>query len=508
MVASENAALRGGKAGGVGDVVRDLPVALASLGWRSTVIIPAYDFLHKNNEASLFAQVVVPFRGERLTVELWDARSAHPSIRHILVHHPLITGEPIYCNDPPGQPFVRDASKYALFCSAVGVFLKSLSDTPVVHLHDWHAGILLLLRELHPEFHDLQRHNTIFTIHNLGIQGTRPMYGHESSLESWFPEVFTDDGWVDEWCDPRYEEYLYTPLLSGIRESRHVNTVSGSYAREILQPSNQANGYYGGEGMESFLQQVHSEGRLSGILNGCHYPEHQLPAVPFDEIITIIKEEAENRQVTLPGVSVERVRNLVERFSRGGKPVLLTSVTRVTEQKVRLLCEMNSEGVIALDAICRMLEESNGLYILIGSGTPEYEGALTEVSSRHERFLFVRGYSEKIGDALYRGGTMFLMPSLYEPCGISQMLAMREGQPCIVHAVGGLRDTVWHDVNGFSFEGGSIPEKVDNFIAAIRRALHCINNDPVKWDRLKAASRSARFDWVSAAKKYESLYKS
>ncbi len=528
MVASEDASLNGGKVGGVGDVVRDLPIALAELGWRSTVLIPSYGFLHVKNQSRLILTLEVPFRGQRFIVEFWEAeaKTSNDSVRHILVHSPWIGGEPIYYNDPSDQPFARDASKYALFCSAVGQFLRTPGMEGVLHLHDWHTATLLLLRDLHPEFFHLHQFKIIFTIHNLGIQGTRPMRSHESSLEAWFPELFHTVDWVQHWKDPRYDSWMYTPMFTGLRFAHQVNTVSSTYAQEILQPSNHANGFFGGEGLEPLLQYVANESRLHGILNGCEYPEevtgyrlqvtgdkrgnakpqtHHLPLTTHN-VLDLILDELRAGNVAIGGLSHEDSVNKIQRLKQEEVNVLLTSVTRVTEQKVKLFCEKDSSGTLAIDSISGLLNLDNGLFIMLGTGTPEYELSLSGASKYHERFLFVRGFSEKIAKALYANGTMFLMPSLYEPCGISQMVAMRNGQPCIVHGVGGLKDTVWHDVNGFVFEGWTMSDKVGNFVGTVRYAIDVFIHDKERWERFKQAALTARFSWEDAAREYVKMY--
>ena len=221
MLASENDALRGGKVGGIGDVVRDLPRALANVGWRVTVVIPSYGFLHKENPSKLRETVVFPFGGKKMRGELWEVTAREPNdrITHFVFEHPDVRGEPIYFNDPPDHVFARDATKYALFCSAVGQFLLRQQSPFVLHLHDWHTATLFLLRELHPEFSGLKGTKTVYTIHNLSIQGTRPMRGSYATVERWFPKLFTDSSWVSTWKDSRYKDAAYTPMAIGIRRA-------------------------------------------------------------------------------------------------------------------------------------------------------------------------------------------------------------------------------------------------------------------------------------------------
>jgi starch synthase len=107
----------------------------------------------------------------------------------------------------------------------------------------------------------------------------------------------------------------------------------------------------------------------------------------------------------------------------------------------------------------RLLQRLNGIYILLGAGDWAYERFFSDMSAGFENFIFLNGYSETCAEALYANGDLFLMPSSFEPCGISQMLAMRDGQPCVVHHVGGLKDTVRHNDNGFAFTGDSLARR-------------------------------------------------
>ena len=148
---------------------------------------------------------------------------------------------------------------------------------------------------------------------------------------------------------------------------------------------------------------------------------------------------------------------------------LLTSIGRLTEQKAALFLQSLPDGSVALDRILENL--GNDVLIMVGSGDREMERRMADVAGRNRNLLFLCGYSETFTELLYKAGDLFLMPSSFEPCGISQMLAMRDLQPCVVHAVGGLKDTVQDGVNGFSFTGDSPAEQAQNFVAKVAGAL-------------------------------------
>jgi len=504
MVAAENDALIRGKVGGLADVVRDLPRALIDLGLSVDVITPAYGFLQNENPSELHATVDFPFKGKRQSAAVFrvKTKTPHERVSCFVVEHPDLRGNPIYYNDPPATPFLRDAEKYALFSSAVGKILGWQEETYALHLHDWHSGFLFLLQRRHPEFAHLQKIRTLYTIHNIGVQGTRPFEGNTSTVTSWFPELFASKDWIEEWQDPQWDVPCFNPMLAGIRHADALNTVSPGYAEEILHPSDHANGFFGGEGLERELTERKKEGALSGILNGCEYP----PAPGYlrmscDELLGFLQQEIRRSSGVLKGASAVHLEAL-----RQFKPeFILTGVTRIVEQKVQLFLEHGSDGRSAIERLVDLLAEQNGACVLLGSGIPEYEEKFIALTEKNRRFVFIRGYSEKISEALYANGTLFLMPSSFEPCGISQMIAMREGQPCVVHAVGGLRDTVTDGLNGFTFDGKNPRQQVDAFVGAVTRAVRWYLEDKARWEAVRNAALRARFTWESSARRYLEL---
>lgn len=200
----------------------------------------------------------------------------------------------------------------------------------------------------------------------------------------------------------------------------------------------------------------------------------------------------------------------VAQWRRRRKPVSATliSVGRVTGQKARLLMELLSDGeggeISALDKL--LVDLHDGVFIMIGSGEEYYEHFFTGAMARHENFLFLQGFSEDLADALYADGDLFLMPSSFEPCGISQMLAMRAGTPCVVHEVGGLKDTVLNGVNGFSFRGDTPSEQAQNMLDTVSMAC-ATTATPAIWLNLRQNASNARFSWDEAVLQYlELLY--
>ena len=170
------------------------------------------------------------------------------------------------------------------------------------------------------------------------------------------------------------------------------------------------------------------------------------------------------------------------------------------------MLETMPDGRSALEHVLDDLDRQ-GVLILLGSGEPEYEHRMAELAERRTNLLFLCGYSATLAEPLYRSGDLFLMPSSFEPCGISQMLAMRAAQPCVVHGVGGLRDTVEDERSGFVFGGATTLEQAENFIATVRRALAVKENDNDRWQSICIRAASKRYTWAESARQtIEDLY--
>lgn len=521
MVAAENDALAGAKVGGVGDVVRDVPYALAELpefAGQVSVVCPSYGFLHKNARQRV-GEIEFSFRGERLTAELFEVEGQRPDggVRQLVLHHrnfetiDSVSGRTlIYVDDGAEQPFASDATKFACFNAAVaqGMLQGCFGAVDVVHLHDWHAGFYLMLREFDPSLDELRQTRTVFTIHNLALQGIRPLDGYASSLKSWFPDLKVDHSTVR---DPEYHDCM-NPMAVGVRLADKVHVVSPGYVSEVCQPSRPRRNdrfcvFFGGEGLEGDLQNARDQGRLLGILNGCEYDEKpsSLPVrdeASWQRLLTGLVDELAGwyeRSQTFPNwLAHQRLRDwLVQRRPR--PRVVMTSVTRVVDQKVRLMG--NPEHSPPLD---RILSEAGDdvVYLLAGNGDAGYEGFLHDLARKHTNFVFLNGYSHLGAKLLYETGDLFLMPSAFEPCGISQMLAMRDGQPCVVHSIGGLKDTVHDGTTGFAFTGDSQEELGDGFVETTRRAVQLKKNAESDFDAIRQAAFSQRFLWSDSVRRY------
>ncbi|MCH1920197.1 glycogen synthase [Shewanella sp. A3A] len=511
MLAAENAALKGGKVGGMADVIRDLPAALAKQGVTAHIIMPDYGFLAREQQAEFMCEFPVHFDSGHFLIKMF--RLPNPlqpqAWIYLLAHQQFVSpGHGIYTQDAAGRPFATDAGKFALFCTAVATALcGGLLPLPErLHLHDWHCGFFTMLRHYMQEYATLKQIPVILTIHNLAMQGIRPLHGDISSLEAWFPELSKKPPHqLADIIDPRYPECV-NPLRAAINLSDSVHLVSPGYAEEVLQPSQHEQGFFGGEGLEYDLQQVQRRGKLYGILNGCEYPPLREDSPSRDELkrqlVSLANEALLYKLGFSENVHPSELIAQIRLFQQGRpKAFLLTSVGRLTDQKM-LLLRQPWQGKIVLDGILARLKAWNpkARFWLLGSGDDAIARQFSEVAARHDNFLFVNGYHEELSDALYACGDLFLMPSSFEPCGISQMLALRGAQPCLVHSVGGLRDTVVDGKNGFSFSGDDLQEQANELLNTLDRALALYGSEP--WLVMVKNAVSCRFDWQTSAKRY------
>ncbi|KAG1657662.1 Citrate synthase 1 [Nymphon striatum] len=325
------------KAGGMGDVVRDVPREISKRGDKVQVVVPSYSRLHQNGR--FIANIEFRLRSTIYKAELYEVapKKEYKNIKHYVIHHPEIEegGIAHIYHDDPTEPFYTDAIKYFIFCTAVaeGIKMGAFGDIDIVHTHDWHTSPLLFLKTYHPAYKDLKKMRYVYTIHNLAIQGIRPFHDNYASVSNFFPEVELN---YKALADSRYTNCINL-MAVGIRLADAVHTVSPSYKEDVMLPSRRPE-FIGGENLEKDLQNADNEGRLFGILNASNYGN--------------------------------------------------------------------------------IREAETGLAL-----------------------------------------------SLFEPCGISQMLAMRNGNPCLVHHTGGLKDTVKHMKTGFSFGGKTYNAQIKDMIA-------------------------------------------
>lgn len=504
FVAAENDAIPDCKAGGMGDVVRDVPRQISERGDKVHVVVPSYSRLHQ--KGTFKTKLNFQLRGMTYTAELFEVipKKEFKNIHHYVIHHPEIEAGGIahIYHDDPTEPFYTDAIKYFIFCTAVAEAIKrgAFGKLDVVHMHDWHSSLILFLKQYHPAYKSLNKMRFVYSIHNLAIQGIRPFEDNYSSLRNWFPEVSFDKKGL---MDYRYQDCVNL-MAVGIRLADAVHTVSPSYKEDVLKPSSPPE-FIGGEGLEKDLTDADNEGRLFGILNGSNYKNIRAAEKGFIYRNTVkalfkwLQEESKKYKADFLAHTGEKVMDFVD-----DRPeFIVSSVARLTEQKFYFF----KRSPEALVEILKKLEKVNGIFMLLGTGAPEYEEVFRELSYKHKNFVFTNGQSEDLIDSIYLESHLYFMPSLFEPCGISQMLAMRNGNPCLVHHTGGLKDTVSHLKTGFCFDGKTYDEKIANMLSTFDLALDIFQNDKPKWKKIADNAKKMRFTWEKSVEEYyEKLY--
>ena len=432
----------------------------------------------------------------------WLPKKEFKNVHHYVIHHPEIEAGDIahiYHNDPT-EPFYTDAVKFIIFCTAVAEAIKKdcFGKLDIVHLHDWHTSLVLFLKQYHPAYKALKQIRFVYSIHNLAIQGIRPFKGNYSSLQNWFPDIELD---TNALMDYRYQDCVNL-MAVGIRFSDAVHTVSPSYKEDILKPSAPPE-FIGGESLEIDLVKANDEGRLFGILNGSNYKNIRVAATgqlyrnTVKALFRWLQEESKKYKADFLAHTGEKIMKYVDVRPK----FIMSSVARLTEQKFYFL----KRSPEALVQILQKLKKVDGIFMLLGTGAPEYEALFRKMSYEHQNFIFTNGQSEDLIDSIYLESDLYFMPSLFEPCGISQMLSMRNGNPCLVHHTGGLKDTVEHMKTGFSFDGATYDEKIKNMVSTFDEALWLFEHDKPKWEEIRSNAKKMRFTWKKSVDDYYEL---
>jgi len=458
------------KTGGLADVAYALPKALRKMGIDARVIIPKYSGipLSFRNCMESVASFTLPvgWRNQYCGIQYLT----YDEIPYYFVDNQYYFERPeIYgCYD--------DGERFSYFSKAVLEAIKYMGDfvPDIIHCNDWHCGILpALLKDFYKNDEKYSKIKSVFTIHNLKYQGVFPkeVLGDLLNLNEGY---FTDDALKF------YDAISF--MKGGIVFSDAVTTVSETYAEEIQTP------FYG-EGLDGLLR-LEKE-KLHGIVNGIDYELYN-PMVDkkivykFDE--NTLKQKVKNK--------LKLQKELC--FTVNENIPMIGIVTRLVKQK-------------GLDLIVEKLQELLSLpiqIVLLGNGDGYYEDIFQYYASIYPsristKIIFDAGLAQRI----YAASDMFLMPSLFEPCGIGQLIALKYGSIPIVRETGGLKDTITPynkytgTGNGFSFTNYNSDELMD----AIIRALN-LYKDKTSWNKLVNNAMTSNNSWENSAKNYISLY--
>jgi len=514
------------KVGGLADVVFDLSAKLTAEGHRVTVVLPLYaDTVLAKGGTVRLADFAVDFGGRKVPAALRSATVNGLEVH--LVDAPAFGGEDgaVYVDSAARGhgPFEDDARRFAFFSAAVWELVRNYGgfrDVQVLHCHDWHTGWIPLFVRLDGLE---RRYATVFTIHNLDYQGTRPWddpYAPLASWRQWFPgrwkALKKAKALFAAVSDPAVP-HCFNPLRCGIRAAGAVNTVSPTYAAEITRPDDPAANFLGGRGLESDLALRQSEGRLWGIINGLDYdafdPNRLDP--PFSseskDLLALRRRHRDALWNDLPRAideleakhgrkfgNVERVRaHLGEFLATAAALPLTVCVTRAVRQKLGLFVEELSPGV----PLARAFLHRGSALLVIGTGELEHQ---LEPLNDEPAALFLQCFDADFATKLYAAGELFLMPSDFEPCGISQLMAMRYGCLPLVHDRGGLHDTVRHGHTGFVFQGATRQKAKTAFLEAAGEAVALVKGRG--YEALVRRAMEQRFEWPESVKAYVGVY--
>ena len=460
------------KVGGLGDVVGSLPRALRRAGHDVRIIIPRYGTINLEGYQTAWQQSFnITFMGNQEDIAITQVLLKDGTPVYLIENKRYFDRIAIYGEED-------DLERFLIFSLAVIEASKRLNWQPdILHCHDWHAGLVApLLKVARREDAFYSSCASVFTIHNLAYQG-------------WFDDSFAARASLYDYLTPpgdplRDKTYSMTGL--GIYHSDVISTVSETYAREILTPAY-------GEGLETLLQR--RKDSLFGILNGIDYEQFD----PSTDRIIAANYDVNNLD--------RRIANKLALQAKAGLPVnadipLVGMAGRLVEQKGLDILDI---GIGALESL---LPETDVQFVLQGSGENRYHELLGRLQSLYPgkaRMFLVLDFS--LAHLIFAGCDIFVMPSLFEPCGLTPLIAMRYGAIPVVRRTGGLAETVKDCSPDLSTGLGFVFHKYDanELLAALRRALAAFQEKD-KWQSLVVRAMRADFSWKTSLPKYEALY--
>jgi starch synthase len=459
------------KSGGLADVAAALPRAQVAYGVVPVVVLPRYRGIDTRTLARRLQPVDVPLGRRRERVVVHEGTLPGGRVRALLIEHPWFDREGGLYGDARGD-YPDNGLRFALLARAALEVAHVLDVWPeLVHGHDWQAG-LLPLYAARSFVAGRPIPKSVFTIHNMAFRGLFDKQLVDELGLGW--DVFTPD------AVEFYDQISF--LKTGMAFADHITTVSPRYAREIQTPEQ-------GYGLDGFLHaRAH---KLTGILNGID-SEHWDPG--HDTSLPVRYDADDPTGKAACKAALQRELGLPVRAS----VPLIASIARLTDQKgFDLVVQAGEE-----------LARSEAQYVFLGTGDARYEQALRELARRHPMRVAARiAHDEEAAHRMLAGADMFLMPSRYEPCGLTQMYALRYGAIPIVRATGGLDDTVVdYDAktrtgSGFKFDDADAAA----LGRAVRRAITAYKHKDA-WLDLVVRSMRLEFGWSNSARRYVQLY--
>lgn len=474
FLASEVAGIS--KSGGLADVAKALPLQLLADGQDVRLVIPCYTTIKGWNDFEVI------FSGELNPFDPNPDLHIPYKVRKTLINNTLevwlidcarfFDRTSMYGDN--NQAYWDNGSRYAFFSAAALEAARNLGFKPdIVHCNDWHTGtapMILRLKYAHDEFFNKTR--SLITIHNGAFQGV-----FDRGQLYMIPEI--SSVYNDRIAQGSYINFLKCAVFYADK----INTVSPGYASELTT-------YLGGHGMaDSYISR---SADLSGIVNGCDYSDWD-PRT--DKLIRVRYGIANIEEKLLGKYLLQRKLGL----EMGDTP-LYGMVARLTDQK----------GIGLLLPILERFLVHKVQIIIEGTGDPNLQRQVESIAARNKgKLVFAPVYDNVLAHQIEASADFFLMPSIFEPCGLNQIYSLAYGTLPIVRAVGGLKDTVidydrnHEHGNGFVFEAPSSEE----LLSCLRRTLILYLEDQDEMLRLKINAMKVRFNWDESAKKYLALYR-
>ena len=462
------------KTGGLGDVMSALPKSLAKLNCDVKVIIPRYKCIPQKFQEKM------EYKGSFSMDLCADGKQYYVGIMEYQedgVVYDFIDNDEFFSWGNPYTNLIDDIPKFCYFGKAALAALNYLDWTPdVVHCHDWQAALVPLYLRTCFKDSNVGRASCVLTIHNLRFQGIydRKTIQYWSGLPDY---VFNKDCLTQNWLDANM-------LKGGITYSNVVTTVSNTYAGEI-----QTEEY--GEGLEEHLRYHHN--KLVGIVNGIdtdiwNPATDKLLAAPYDSMNVIENKKANKKalQESL-GLQVD------------DHKIVIGLISRLTNQK----------GLDLVNSVIPHIMDEHTQVVVLGTGDAEYEDAFRYYENAYKgNFCAYIAYNENVAHNIYAGCDALLVPSRFEPCGLTQLISMRYGSVPIVRETGGLKDTVQpynlfdNTGNGFTFDRYESGLLYD----AINRAKTLYFENRTYWDDMVVRNMNKDVSWEQSAKHYKDMY--
>ena len=467
LVASEAAPFI--KSGGLGDVAGSLPKALRAQGVDVRVVIPRYMTV---KEKEMYG---VEYLGEFPVHLLWRTQQAKILVKPGEIHIYFIENN-FYFGRGGLYGYGDDNERFAFFGKAVMDMMAMLDFYPdVIHCNDWQTGpVCMYLKEIYRKMIYYSRIKTLFTIHNLQYQGNFD----KSTMELLgVPYYCYENGNVEFYGNVSY-------MKMGLMYADRISTVSQTYAKEIQT-------WQYGYGMDGILKS--RKNVLSGIINGIDYVTND-PATDKRIQVHFDADHLEGK--------AENKRLLQERLGLEQRDVpIIGMITRLADQK-----GLDILSYVFDEMMCRDVQ-----FVLLGTGENRFEYLFRSMEERYRGRVSANiFFDENLAQQIYAGSDMFLMPSLFEPCGLGQMFALRYGTVPIVRKTGGLADTIFQystetkEGNGFLFE----TYDGNGLLWALDQALAVYHQGKDEWQNVVKNAMASNYSWESSAREYIKLYES